>query len=121
VLAAYSDDPRRNFHGAQLCVHSGKFGGLSMGKFIFASRRYRSAQMHRICLHEYGHCIQSLILGPLYLPVVAIPSALWCNLPACKSYRAKNNVDYYSFYTEKWADRLAYICITKKSQKAQHR
>ena len=31
----------------------------------------------RLLVHEYGHTIQSLIFGPLYLIVIGIPSTLW--------------------------------------------
>ena len=31
----------------------------------------------RLLVHEYGHTIQSLILGPLYLIIMGIPSTIW--------------------------------------------
>lgn len=53
--------------------------------------------------HEYGHFVQSKILGPLYMFVIAIPSMVW---NACfKSYRRRKNISYYEFYTEKWANK----------------
>ena len=69
-------------------------GGISLGRYVivnqFASRK--------TVMHEYGHCRQSLYLGPLYLLVVGLPSIVRASLgkPAT----------YYDFYTEKWADRL---------------
>lgn len=48
--------------------------------------------------HEYGHVIQSMYLGPLYLLVIGIPSLLHCVFHGCEYY--------YHFYTEKWANRL---------------
>jgi len=51
--------------------------------------------------HEYGHCLQSLILGPLYILVIGIPSFLWAWF-ICKW----TGRDYYWFYTERWADKL---------------
>ena len=54
-------------------------------------------------IHEYGHTIQCLLLGPLYWFVVAIPSAFWCN--CLKNYRIKNNVSYYKLYCESWANK----------------
>lgn len=47
--------------------------------------------------HGLGHSYQSQLLGWLYIPVIAIPSVLH-NLVHYKLY--------YSFYTEKWADKL---------------
>lgn len=90
---------------------------LSVGMFIFITarpgscrrggRRYGQREVYRrLLVHEYGHTIQSLMLGPLYLPLVALPSALWCNLPPCKKYRRRSGVSYYTFFTESWADRL---------------
>ena len=62
--------------------------------------------LRRILRHEYGHSIQSLILGPLYLFVVGLPSILWCRVPALgKSWRSGRR-SYYSFFTERSADRL---------------
>ena len=62
--------------------------------------------LERILRHEYGHSIQSLVLGPLYLFVVGLPSILWCRVPALgKSWRSGRR-SYYSFITERSADRL---------------
>ena len=85
----------------------------SIGMFLFVTApeymsraSCRKERHRRLLVHEYGHTIQSLMLGPLYLPVIALPSALWCNLPVCKAHRSSKKVSYYSFYTERWADRL---------------
>ena len=54
-------------------------GGLSLGLFIFTPPDGQSnAQLIRV--HEYGHCIQSLLLGPLMI-FVGIISVAWGNLP----------------------------------------
>ncbi len=58
---------------------------------------------HRVLVHEYGHTVQSLLLGPLYLPVIGLPSILWCRLPALRRYRQKKQLSYYRLYTEHWA------------------
>ena len=54
--------------------------------------------------HEYGHTIQSKKLGPLYLLVIGLPSLIWAG--CFDKYRQKRGVSYYSFYSEKWADKL---------------
>lgn len=46
------------------------------------------------------------VLGPLYLLIIGLPSFLWASLKRAGLFRGR---DYYSFYTEKWADRLAGI------------
>ena len=60
----------------------------------------------RLLVHEYGHTIQSLILGPLYLVVMGIPSTLWGWLPCCERARQQKNLSYFDFFTERWANRL---------------
>ena len=78
-----------------------KYGyGLSLDKFIFVNRNASELTIK----HEQGHTKQSMMLGPLYLFVIGIPSAIWCHF--FKGYRQKHNISYYSFYCEKWADEL---------------
>ncbi len=82
--------------------------GLSLGLFIFvpddSSTRKHMPSLVRV--HEYGHTIQSLILGPAYLLAVGLPSFLWANLPCFDKLRAKRGISYYTFYPEIWANRL---------------
>ena len=79
-----------------------KSEGLSLGLFMFTSPRASG----RIKDHEYGHCLQSLILGPLYLPLIGLPSLIWCSSGKADGYRKRKKKDYFSFYTEKTADAL---------------
>lgn len=56
--------------------------------------------------HEMGHWYQSILLGPLYLPVIGLPSvlhALWFQRLSAGARRSDPNA-YYRFYTEAWAD-----------------
>lgn len=82
-------------------------GGLSLGKYIFIPFKpdtpFSYGVMEYIS-HEHGHSIQSRYLGWFYLLVIGLPSLVWCN--CFGKYRAKHNVSYYDFYTEKWADKL---------------
>lgn len=75
-------------------------GAISLGGFIICF--YNPDE--ELYKHEFGHCIQSLILGPLFLFVIGIPSLIWAG--CFDKYRAKHNISYYSFYTEKWANKL---------------
>ncbi len=75
-----------------------KSGSISLGKFILLCETHHNNEI--TIKHEYGHYIQSLLLGPLYLLVIGIPSFLWANV----FWNGKS--DYYSFYTEKWANKL---------------
>ncbi|MBR6563785.1 MAG: hypothetical protein IKK70_07595 [Clostridia bacterium] len=98
-----------------------KTSGLSLGLFVFVPKHsYEcingitslSKRSERVLAHEYGHTIQSLILGPLYLFVIGIPSLTWATLPYFRRSRREKGISYYSFYPEKWADRLA-VAVTK--------
>ena len=77
-------------------------GGVSLGRYIFVSGRCSLQTVQ----HERGHQKQSLMLGPLYLFIIGLPSFVWA---ALKAGRLFQKIDYYSFYTEKWADRLGEI------------
>lgn len=72
-------------------------GGISLGNYIILRRNNNN----RVIRHEYGHTIQSRILGPLYLLVIGLPSIIHAALHSDK-YGS-----YYHFYTESWADNLA--------------
>lgn len=67
----------------------------------------------RLLVHEYGHTIQSLILGPLYLIVIGIPSTMWAFLFEKK--RKDEQIPYGAFFTEKWANRLRERVTGEKS------
>ena len=78
------------------------FGGISLGLFIVMNSKKQQPWKHDTRIHEYGHTIQCLLLGPLYWLVIAVPSAVWCNFFA--AYRKKNNISYYKLYCESWAN-----------------
>ena len=72
-------------------------GGISLGNFVYGRPPIYKRMMH----HEYGHCLQSRLLGPFYLIVIGLPSLLWALW-----WHPGRRVGYYTFYTERWADRL---------------
>ena len=78
----------------------------SVGIFIFISDTLEGRQRKEVIVHEYGHAVQSVILGPLYPFIISIPSAVWCLTPKYIRMRNEKGISYYSFYTEKWANRL---------------
>ncbi|MBQ3087651.1 MAG: hypothetical protein IKM24_11190 [Clostridia bacterium] len=90
------------FCNAWITYIPGNWGGLSLGLFIFMAEGREEGWTKNTQIHEYGHTIQCLLLGPLYWFVVAIPSAFWCNCMA--KWRQKNNVSYYKLYCESWAN-----------------
>ena len=76
-------------------------GGLSLGLFIFTPPDDQSnAQLIRV--HEYGHCIQSLLLGPLMI-FVGIISVAWGNLPYFARLRKEKHLPYTACFVEAWA------------------
>lgn len=77
-------------------------GSVSLGEYIFLYPRHWDDET--VLRHERGHRTQSRILGWLYLFVIGLPSVIWNT--CFRGYRYKHKVDYYSFYTEKWADKL---------------
>ncbi len=74
--------------------------GVSLGNFILIEKDELKYSKE----HEIGHSKQSQILGPLYLLVIGLPSFLWAFY-----YSFNTKLNYYSFYTERWADKLAGI------------
>lgn len=94
--------------GTSVSVYTSIKGGLSLGAFNFLQKGYYrnpSKYVEKTILHTKGHGKQSRILGPLYLLVIGLPSVIWKALRTCFKYFRKK--DYYSCYTEKWADKLA--------------
>lgn len=73
--------------------------GASLGRYIVLKPHHSMTTIR----HEYGHVRQSRMLGPLYLFVVGIPSAI-NNLRSRKDTKVYEN--YYNMYPENWADRL---------------
>lgn len=92
--------PHGIYHGC-ITTRWNNRGSLGMGMFLFLGR-----DDEQVRVHEYGHAVQSAILGPLFLPIMGIPSFLWCNLPPCRRLRKEKGVSYYRFYPESTANRL---------------
>ncbi len=81
---------------------------VSLGMFTFLFRDYGEGQWkEQVIKHEYGHSIQSKILGPSFLLIIGLPSITW-NI-FFRKFRRKRKISYYSFYTEKWADKLGNV------------
>lgn len=78
-------------------------GGISLGNYVFVGTKKKD-----IIKHEYGHTIQSKLLGPLYLFIIGIPSIVWASIYGTKLVPETKN-GYYKFYTERWADKLGQV------------
>lgn len=82
-------------------VYINYFDSHVLGKWIFINPNTDDSDIIR---HEYGHRIQSYILGPLYMLIIYLPSYLHYK------WFIKQNLswdEYYKFYTERTADELA--------------
>ena len=106
LYAVHRNDDHFDYRGARAPAWN-KDTGISLGKFIFVPRRASGNAGKYLLEHEYGHSLQSLILGPFYLLVVGAPSMLWNRLPYFKSKRRKTGKSYYSAPFEKTANILA--------------
>jgi hypothetical protein len=83
--------------------------GVSLGLFVFWTKRSnRYNHLTNDCkLHEFGHSVQSRVLGPLYLVIVGLPSAMrhiysiWYIRKTGTNWNA-----YYDGFPENQADKL---------------
>ena len=122
LYLSHRGDAHFDYRGARATAWD-KDTGISLGKFIFvpkAAAGHASAAAaepappdsaageHDAFLldHEYGHTIQSLILGPFYLLLVGAPSMLWNRLPYFRKRRKETGRSYYSAPFEKTANYL---------------
>ncbi len=86
------------------------FGGVSLGIVILTDRFY--SLNHGVDGHELGHTLQNAWLGPLFIPLIAIPSlirASMFNWLATRYYERRGNGDvlkYDSAWFEGWATNL---------------
>ena len=89
------------YKGVKVIVNSKFPGGISLGNYVFVHRFPSKPESWNTVKHEWGHTRQSRIFGPLYLLIIGLPSILWA-----ATWSPKSECSYYSFWTEKWADKL---------------
>lgn len=113
------------YHGAIITVWKNQ-SSVSLGMFVFMTEEPYFAKKFegsitvselssRLLAHEYGHTIQSLILGPLYLIIMGIPSTIWGFSPILAKKRRDEQISYFSFFTESWANKLGEKVTGEKS------
>jgi len=78
--------------------------GISLGQYILVCDEEQGDL--NLVRHEFGHSLQSRMLGPLYLLVVGLPSILM-NLASRRF--PKFGERYYDRWPESWADRLGHV------------
>jgi hypothetical protein len=117
LFLAHRRDGHFDYNGARATVWD-KDAGVSLGKFIFVPKKTRGSKAASqksakdladpfLLEHEYGHTLQSLILGPFYLLFVGAPSILWNRLPFFQRKRKRTGKSYYSAPFESTANKLA--------------
>ena len=90
--------------------YTSKIEGLSCGNVILFNKNAPEGTW--LIKHEFGHTIQSRILGWFYLPVIFVPSYMWYLYFSEKERKLGAKLpysSYYKFYTEKWANNLVGI------------
>lgn len=128
VRFVYRDRSAFIFRGALVTVWE-RNDGLSLGRYvfvpegssgsgdkgIFADRNTGIRTDMFLLVHEFGHTIQSLILGLLYLPAVGLPSLIWSRAGCFRKKRKKCGISYYAAIFERTASELgAAVCRLPK-------
>lgn len=57
-----------------LTYHYPQGQAVSLGSYLIGTKELRAEST--LCIHEYGHCLQSRWWGPLYLLVIGLPSVM---------------------------------------------
>ena len=114
LYLVHRDDAHFDYNGARVTAWD-KNSGVSLGKFIFVPKKRHGDRVDDFILdHEYGHTIQSLILGPAYLLLVGAPSLIWNRLPYFDRRRTRTGRSYYSVPFEKTANTLGAKALRKR-------
>ena len=99
-------DKKHTHYRGTIVTYWDNSGSMGVGMFLFLGTNHQGDRANKVLDHEFGHSIQSMILGPLFLPIMGIPSLLWANLPWTRKLRREKGVSYYAFYPEKNANFL---------------
>ena len=102
ILLFIKGEAKHRFNNITYYYYDPFPGGISLGNYMILGNTWSES-----IKHEYGHAVQSRILGPLYLLVIGLPSIIWAGLYGSVIKTTHNG--YYRFYTEKWADKIANI------------
>ena len=94
---------RESYKNANI-IYIKKFpAGISLGRFIILNDKYSGNELS--IKHEYGHTVQSMRLGWLYLLVIGVPSIM--RVVVWRIGKLKS-LDYYKGYPENWANKLGF-------------
>lgn len=113
---------RRHFRygGAVVTIWKSRRGSMGLGMFIFISENAMTDERREFTLmHEYGHTLQSCILGPLFLLFIGAPSLIWAGVPVFRRFRERRGVSYYCFYPERWANFLGERAVKARQKNGE--
>jgi hypothetical protein len=112
LLLPFLRGKRYRYHGALVTIFKivrfiPEDSGFSLGSFIFMPESWSEYNRKHLVVHEYGHTVQSMMVGPFYLLAVGLPSVIWVRRFWRKrsKYRTRG-IGYTDRYPEKSADRL---------------
>lgn len=80
-----------------------KFGGISLG-IVYMVDANNKTTTHT---HEIGHTVQNMFMGPLFIPLVAIPSGIRYQLWGRIRERFYEKHSYYPSYYDIWFESQA--------------
>lgn len=103
IRLCYKEDHSLRYKDKTVRVCKTFPGGVSLGDTVIVKKYPYDTRTWNNVKHEWGHTRQSLYLGPFYLIVIGIPSAIWALV-----YNGQEE-GYYEFYTEHWADKLGNV------------
>ena len=106
VMSANPDIRPLKWGGCYYFVLGKKWGGVSLGSFVFVCKEYDEHMLN----HEFGHTIQNCYYGFLFPFVVAIPSFVRCwyyNIVTGLKLKGYDELpNYYSIWFEAEANEL---------------
>lgn len=111
IRCMHKEQPSFEYHGCIVTRWKSR-GSMGVGMYLFLSES-SFENKGDVLVHEFGHSVQSIFLGPLFLPIMGLPSMIWCNLPPFRKLRKEKGVSYYSFYPESSANYLGRL-VTKE-------
>jgi hypothetical protein len=79
------------------------FGGISLG-IVYMVDAYNRIETHK---HEIGHTVQNIVYGPLFIPLVAIPSGIRYQLWPMIRQRTFDRTGKYPSYHSIWFEKQA--------------
>jgi hypothetical protein len=101
----------------RIFVRTGASIGVSLGHFVLVSTSDSPFVPvgEENADHEYGHAVQSRRLGPLYLPLVGVPSVARVGFAvAHRILLGRRWAGYYRGYPESEADRLGSVRVGRR-------